>query len=463
MKGRSSKVEKAMDASLKKKAREISIKEGCAYSVSEGTGIRYIAPYALALNASNMQISFLSSLPSLAGTFSQLFALKAMHKFSRKSLAFWGAFLQAIMWLPILGLGIFYSFFNVNSGALPALLVLLYTILMAVGNYFIPAWASWMKDIVPDHRGSYFGRRTRLCSFVFIVASLLGGLILDYFKKTNVFWGFAILFSIAFIARAISAFLFRKKYEPKFVQQDGYYFSLWEFIKKMPFNNFGHFTIFYAVMYLAVMISSPFFAVYQLKDLGFSYSQFIIIGIIPTVASMVFLPLWGKFADYYGNRKIMQICGALIPLVPILWLFTIFFPHRYASFVWPYLLLAESFSGLAWAGFNLSTSNFIYDAVSRERMAICVAYFNIATSVATFIGATLGGILSSTSLHLFGLSTLLSVFLISGIARFAAYFAMIRKVHEVKAVPKFGVKEAMENFYHLTPQRFIQLFRVKPS
>ena len=38
------------------KAKSISIKEGMCNSFSEGCGINYIIPYALAMNANNTQI-----------------------------------------------------------------------------------------------------------------------------------------------------------------------------------------------------------------------------------------------------------------------------------------------------------------------------------------------------------------------------------------------------------------------
>ena len=50
---------------FKKKAREISIKEGSANGISEGFGSRYITPYALALGANNIYIGF--DMPQVLG------------------------------------------------------------------------------------------------------------------------------------------------------------------------------------------------------------------------------------------------------------------------------------------------------------------------------------------------------------------------------------------------------------
>ena len=48
---------------LKKKASRISIREGAAYGLFDGFGLRYITPYALLLGMSNTLIGILISLP----------------------------------------------------------------------------------------------------------------------------------------------------------------------------------------------------------------------------------------------------------------------------------------------------------------------------------------------------------------------------------------------------------------
>lgn len=194
---------------LKERARKLSIKEGSAFIVSSGFGMQNITPYGLALGANNTQIGLLSSLPTLLGNFSQLFAHRAMEKTSRKRIAALCAFLQALMWIPMI---ILIFFFEKSPKAAPMLLISIYSLLILFGTFYGPAWASWMKDLIAKEGGRYFGLRNRICGLVTLISMLAAGFILDYFKKTKLFIGFAVLFAIAFIARSISAFLFTKKY-----------------------------------------------------------------------------------------------------------------------------------------------------------------------------------------------------------------------------------------------------------
>src|SRR3989344_5165284 len=398
------KMKKKEEEKLKAKARSISIKEGSAYSVSEGFGLRNITPYALALGANNKHIGFLSSIPGLLGTLSQLYALKLMTKISRKKIAFYGALLQAVMWLPIIFLGILFFFFNIDHSLIPTLLIFIYTLVVLFGSFFGPAWSSWMKDIVSNNQGKYFGRRNKICGFVALVSMMIAGFILDYFKKTKLIYGFMIIFGIAFLFRAISSFLFLKKYEPEIKYEKKYYFSFFQFIKAMAKNNFGRFVLYVSLIQFATAISSPFIAVYMLNHLKFDYITFTII--------------------------------------PILWLVSPLFSGRINLVL--YLLVIEAFSGIVWAGFNLSSANFVYDAVTRQRMGLCVAYFNILNGMGIFFGAIIGGFISSADFTFFGLSPILFILLLGGIARVIISLIMAPKISEVKKVKKFKLKDAKE-------------------
>ena len=446
---------------LKANARKISIKEGSAYSINEGLGMKYITPYALELNANNSEIGFLSSIPQMLGNLSQIYTTKSMENNSRKNILFVGAFLQAMMWIPIIAVGILFFFFDLNASLSVTLLIIAYTMFVTFGAFITPAWNSWMKDIVTEESGRYFGLRSRICTLVALVTMLLGGFILDYFKQTKVFYGFLILFGMAFLFRSISAFLFRKKYEPKLKLDKDYHFTFWQFLKKIPKSNFGKFVVFVSLMSLATAIASPFFAVYMLKDLGFNYTMWITTIISASIASLIFLPVWGKFIDNYGTVRIMKITGLFIPIIPILWLLSPMMLKINTGLLFAYLILVEGFSGFMWAGFNLAIGNFIYDAVTRQRLALCTAYFNVVNSIGVFIGASLGGAISLWGSDLIGMNSLLFVFLLSGFMRLFIYASMSAKIKEVREIKRFKLKEIKNKFLSLTFKEMLEYFEIR--
>ena len=105
----------------------------------------------------------------------------------------------------------------------------------------LPAWFSWMGDLVPERdRGRYFGIRDRAINSVGIIAVLVGAFVLDILKTRGfALLGFAILFGLAFLFRFISYFYLRKQYSPRFRVKKSSYFSVWSFIK--TFDNYGKF------------------------------------------------------------------------------------------------------------------------------------------------------------------------------------------------------------------------------
>lgn len=429
--------QKESEKELKEKTKELSIREGASYKVMDGAGLRYITPYALSIGANNAQIGFLTSIPLLLGNFSQLLTSKIIGKYSRKKIMLTGVFLQALMWIPILFVGYLFFYKGIDHGFSANLLIVFYTLLILFGAFVSPVWNSLMKDVVGKRVGAYFGHRNKILEISVLVVMLISGLILNYFKKTNLFLGFLILFGAACVARLVSAYFLKKHYEPKLKLEKGYYFKFTDFIKKIPKSNFGKFALFIALIAFGATIASPFFAVYMLKDLNFSYITYTIIIVCYSLSYLVFMPLWGKFADRFGSLKVLRWTGAMIFLIPLLWFLTIFFVKINIALVIGYLIGLEIFAGFVWAGFNLSIINFIYDAVSNQKIALCVAYFNIMHGVGVFIGASLGGIISSFNFTIFGISSILFVFLLSGAVRFFIYIIMISKIKEVRRVEEY--------------------------
>ncbi|MCX6742558.1 MAG: MFS transporter [Candidatus Pacearchaeota archaeon] len=449
--------------SKRKGSRKISIIEGSFNSVTDGAGSRYISPLALSMGASNAQIGLLSALPTLIGNFTQIFSSKYMENHSRKKLMVWSATLQAIMWLFILlGVAMFFIF-GLGPSITVNYLIVIYTILTALGCFYGPVWASWMKDLVdPDKSGKYFGARNKIIGFVSLIAMLVSGFIMDYFKQTNIFLGFFILFGICFFARLISSQILRKKYEPKLKVEKDYYFSFWQFVKKMWGNNFGKFVIASGLINFAVNIASPFFAVYMLQTLGFSYATYTIVVVSSIVGNLIAMPLWGKFSDRYGNVKTIKITAVLTAIVPIGWFASFFIFKQGSAGLVPFLVFIEFCSGVIFAGYGLTQSNFIYDAVTRQRMALCTAYFNIISGIGGFLGAIIAGFIASNIVT--GISIFLFIFLASGILRILFSIFFVRKFNEVRMVEGFKFVDFHKGIKKFTPEhlwRYLDVLNFK--
>jgi len=434
---------KRVNKKLVRKASKLSITEGSFTAVMEGFGNRYVTPYALALGVSNFFIAMLTTLPHFLGNLHQLVTLKSMKKNSRKKIVSTSAFLQAIMWLLVIGLGIGFMFIPGIKNFTSILLLIIYTALIVAGTYGAPAWNSWMRDLIIEHKGTYFGIRNKVLNTVVVLSMFTASFILSLFSESKILIGFFIIFFIAFLGRIISFSLLKKQYEPEFIFQSESYFSLKSFSKKMFFNNFGRFVLFVSLISFSVSIAGPFFAVYMLKQLNFSYIQYTFVTIGAVITTVLFMPIWGRFADKYGNIKILRLTSFMIPTLPLLWAVSFYFVDNIYIII-PYLFVLELFAGYAWSGFNLSASLFVYDAVTREKMAYCTTYFNIINSFGALLGAVLGGIIASFNFEFFGLSTILFVFVLSSILRLIVVLVMGRKINEVREISKFSLRHYLK-------------------
>jgi len=412
----------------KKKALKISLKEGATTSVSNSVGDSYITPFALALKGSSIHISILSAVAGLLAPIAQLFGSNSMEKKCRKNIVTANTLLQAIVWLPVALIG-FLAWKGIIQAYLIYILIALYILFVILNGIQFPAWFSWMGDLVPEkHRGSFFSKRNNIIGAVGILAFLAGGNILKFFEARNMaLLGFSLLFVVACLFKIKSYFLLKKQYHPEFKLKNVYYFSIISFIKK--FDNYGKFAVYYALFNFSIMIASPFFAVYMLKNLGMenNYLLYTVVSLSSSLFYLVFAPLAGKFSDKYGNRPLFIIGAIAFSLNPLLWMFI----------KSPLLLIfiPQLITGLANAAMVISSTNFTYDAVSQQRRGLCITYTNILSGVGIFFGSLFGGFLLNY-VHLSFITPFMLLFGVAAIARFLVAILLIYQIKEEKKVAR---------------------------
>jgi MFS family permease len=407
-----------------------SLYDGITYSLMTGSAESYFSAFAILLKATTAQIGLLASLPPLLASFMQLFsAWLGRRTGHRKQIIVFGALLQATTLIPLTLLPLLFP-------ADAVFLLLVCSIVYYIGpNLGSPQWSSLMGDIVPEaRRGRFFALRTQLASVASFLALIAGGLILEFFDSMHItYWGFVAVFALSCLARFQSAYHLSQMYDPPghvAALESPWHIDLWRGIRS---TDLVPFSLFFASMQFAVGIASPFFVVYMLRDLKFSYAQFMINSAASVLLQFMTLNRWGRLSDLFGNRLILITTGMIIPVMPTLWL---------VSTNYYYLLGVQCISGLVWAGFSLSASNFVFDLTPPERRATLMAAHNVLAASAVFVGAVIGGFLGThlpNEITLFGttihwLSVLYGVFLISGLMRLIVAIGFLPRLEEVRQV-----------------------------
>jgi MFS family permease len=415
-----------------------SLWDGVYFSAMIGTAESYFSAFAVHLRASTSQIGVLAALPPLLASLMQLASAWLGRRLGkRREIIVLGALLQAGALIPLALLPL-----AIPELAVPAL-ILCAIVYFAGPNLGSPQWGSLMGDLVPEnYRGRFFALRTRLSSLANFAALIVAGFLLEGFDTIGfTYWGFVTLFLMAALLRLASTWHLHQMHDPPghvAAIEMPWHRELWVGLRE---SGLLRFSLFFAAMQFAVGIASPFFTLYMLRDLQFSYVEFMFSTAASVCIQFLTLNRWGRLSDLFGNRLIMVTTGVIIPFLPALWIVS-------ANYV--YVLGVQVVSGLVWAGFTLSATNSVFDLTPRARRATLMAVHNVLAATATFAGALLGGWLGThlpASVAIAGfewdwLTPLYGVFIVSTLARLAVaafFLPRLREVRKVRPMTRSGL------------------------
>lgn len=367
-----------------------SQQEAVASATMTGTSDNFLNAFAIYLQASAMQLGWLTAIPQLFGAVSQIVSVWLGNHVRRKPLVVYAAFLQSLLVAGMAALALASGFDQLQDQRITLL------IFLAVGyftclNCIQPHWRAWMGGLVPQQRrGVFFAARSRLTMAASLLVFVSGGTVLSITAANNNTWlGFALLFGVAASGRMISGILLWHMHDPapESAQNAMRLLDSWRHIREsLKDPTFRNYSFFVACMQGAVALSAPFFTMYMLRDLEFTYLQFSVNSIASIGTQFVMLHFWGKFSDRFGNHLLMVISSCMIPAIPLLWL---------VSSEYYYLLIVQVISGISWSGFTLSTANYLYDIRPHNtNFAFYAAIQSGTSALMVFCGGLLGGYLA---------------------------------------------------------------------
>jgi Major Facilitator Superfamily len=390
-------------------------------------------------------------MPQFIGAGAQLLAVWMGSFLPRPGLIAGAALLQAV---AVLGLSLLAW---LGPASAVTLLILITTLYHSAGNLVQPHWRALMGCLVPDRRrGRFFATRTRNSMITAFLVFIAGGLYLDAVHAGQAArYGFTVLFLVAAGGRLISVGLLYQMHDPQPMpgraEGRAYRRTFGSILHAFTNPAFRHFTLFTAGLQGTVAIAAPFFSVYMLRDLHYTYIEFTANLGASIFVQFLTLNAWGRISDRFGNRLIMVVTSLMIPMLPSLWLISDNF--------W-YLLAVQGVSGIAWGGFSLSTGNYLYDLrPHHSHLATYSALQSMITAAAVFAGAITGGYLADvlpTAVAFFGTElawnhNLFGVFAVSSISRLAVTLWFIPHMHELRLRRKTSIKSLIFRVARFTP------------
>jgi hypothetical protein len=423
-----------VDAKVRRSLR-YSLYDSASYSVMAGAAEGYFQAFAVFLKASVFQVGLVSTLPlSVASLL--LLASRRMLALARtrKRLTVGAGILRSALFVPLalvpfMGPGRFWYLL---------LLVCLYFTFIYMPT---PAWTAWMRDLVGESgRGRFFGRRNAIGSLTALAASVAVGLVLQAFTR-NPLPGFLVLFGVAFLGSLCATAFMSLEYDPAGESHGQRSQSLASFSRELLRTNYGRFVAFNFVIYFGAYILSPFVVPFLLTELGFSYLELMVAISLVSLIKFLTMPLWGALGDRYGSKKILALCTSMICLTPFSWLLARSFPM---------VCLIQAFGAFVWAGFEIATLSFAYDAMPASTVTSQTSFLLLFRGAAVIAGGLVGGALLP-HVSLFG-SPSKGVFLVSGLFRVVFAFPMLFLLREERAVLEISYPGLAMKLFTLPPR-----------
>lgn len=377
----------------------------------------YAPASMIAVGASAWTVAMLCTLSNLVAGLLYIKVPAIIHRMgSRKKAILLLAFLDAISWLPIITVLIFFRPIN------PLWLIPCWIINLIPGMLLTPARSSWLADLIPPKTmGRYLGIRSAISGAVYIGTFYIMGSVLQIFNNKTLN-GFLILFLIAFVATFSAFVIYSKIRNTDCTTDKDSHFGFFDFLRETRKRNLGRLILYASLMQFSMYLAIPFITPFLLDGLHFSYIQYTLVFSSEFIAKVLIVTYWGRYADKVGNLKIIRIVSLGIPLVPLLWL---------ACHSCIYLVFIQLFSGAMWAGLELCTINFIYEAAPQGKRLKYISYHKSLSTLSMALGALTGIVLLSVVKSVLG-HKILALFALSAVLRFAVTFIMLPRLREVR-------------------------------
>lgn len=405
----------------------LSVVEAALWSVMFALAENYIVPFALLFGASALQIALIQGSGQLMVASGQLFGAVVIRRLKRrKPWILFSMSLHAGSWLFVLA----GAYLTGN----PWVILAAFAFGLFSTNMAGPAWISWMNELVPrEIRGRYWGNRNRISGVVQFFGIITAGFILSRFpEKPEILWVFGIFFIVAFFFRALGMVPMSLQTENRQESEESIEDStdtLKGFAKDLLTTSFGRFVLFNSSMIFAAALMGPSIPLYLLKSLGLGYFSYTIVMMTSMVLTFLAMNYWGPLSDRFGNYRILAVTGAALPIIGIGWAF---------ARTLPVLIAVQALAGFSWAGFNLASTNFIFDSQPARKTGRTMAYFAALSNIFAFSGSLVSGVLCSIVVNwdipLLKDGNYETIFILSGILRLLVYLIFIRKFTEVRPV-----------------------------
>jgi hypothetical protein len=265
-----------------------------------------------------------------------------------------------------------------------------------------PPWLSMISILVPTHvRARFLARRNRLLQVGSVAGVVIGACVLEFMPTTlgaAVRWvgaaapqawvdkpvlpAFGLLFTLAAIARGVSAVYLGRHREPAGASLAMHALSPRQMVDRVRKGRGASLIAFLCAFQCAAMIGSPFFHAYVREQGRASFLEWAGLIVIWMLGRALAVTWAGEVARNHGHRRLLLMGALLMVPIPALWAIS-------TDLVW--IAVAQLVAGMSIACWDLAIWLSTLEVFDERERTSMLAKFGLLNWLSGTVGSWMGG------------------------------------------------------------------------
>lgn len=328
------------------------IEAALEYFVSLLVSGAFLAKVSTHLGISDSLTGIITAFVSLGCSF-QMLSIFLNHKNGVKRMVIAASVMNELLFAAIY----LTPFVPLSSGGKAAVFVVCMLLAHVIHQMFNSPKIGWYMSLVDDHKRGVFTANKEIISLIggMIFTTVMGN-VMDRFEAAGNLRGGFIVCGITLFVLMVGhtlTFAFSKEKPQEVTADNG------DFLKKVRTllgNRLYVKAVAVGVLWnIATYCATPFYATYQISELGFSLSLVAVLGVVSSIVRALFSRRMGRFADRHSFAKMMLLCILLMASAFVVMTFTV--PQNGLVLFMVYTVLCA----IANAGLNSALINLVFD------------------------------------------------------------------------------------------------------
>ncbi len=354
-----------------------------AFATAFGTLVTgsFLVGFIRYLGGGDVWIGVMTAVPSFLGLLQIPGALWGRSFSSYKRFVTPGGLIWRLFYVPLIAL----PFLPISTSGKLIILFSSVAIASAAVQIVQPIFNDWLAEMVPSNsRGWFFSRRNSIAAASGAIVGLLGGFILDAFKRSDhEKLGYTAIFTLGVVCSGFSLLFFNRMSDT--ARESPIHVPLRQALLdlKRPIGDrrFRAVLIFFVVFVAGQAFAGNLFSAFALESLRMPFTVLQTTALMHAAGNVLSARMWGYLSDKYGNKPIIAILASGLFFTPVVWLFCVPGEDLRNAII---LISGHLFVGVVWGGIGVCQFNLLLATADPDDRA---NYIGVGLALQAIVGA----------------------------------------------------------------------------